>query len=225
MARRPLALSLVAIGLLLPATARAQSAPLLPDVPVAACPAGAASADLTVANAARRTWQLGPFAVTLDGDALTVAADHHGLWSSASDGFVAAGAGDSNIFDGGGGFYRIQSRFTDCWRRQSVTAATLTSRTRLTLRGRLTGSLGGTSAAGPLTYTATLQPAGARRLRLSVRLHGVATANAIMLSSSSVAGESVHGFGAQTRWNLKGHQVAVLTREQGVGRGDPVITQ
>ena len=225
MARHPWPLSLVAIGLLLPAAAKAQSVPPPPDVPVAACPASTAPARLTVAGQARGTWRLGPFADTLDAGALSVEADGHGLWSSASDGFVAAGADDPGILDGGGGFYRIRARFTDCWRQQSVSAAALATRTRLILRGRLSGSRGGTSAAGPLTYTATLQPSGGRRLRLTVRLGGVAAANAIMLSSSSVPGESVHGFGAQTRWNLKGHEVAVLTREQGVGRGDPVITQ
>jgi sulfoquinovosidase len=225
MARHPLLLCLVAIGLLLPGAAKAQSAAPPPDVPVAACPAGTAPARLTVAGRARGTWRLGPFAVTLGAGALSVAADGHSLWSSAGDGFVAAGAGDPGILDGGGGFYRIRARFSDCWRQQSVSAAALATRTRLTLRGRLTGSRGATSAAGLLTYTATLQPAGARRLRLTVRLRGVAAADAIMLSSSSVPGESVHGFGAQTRWNLKGHEVAVLTREQGVGRGDPVITQ
>ena len=34
----------------------------------------------------------------------------------------------------------------------------------------------------------------------------------------------MHGFGLQTRWNLKHRVVPVLTREQGVGRGDPLIT-
>ena len=46
-----------------------------------------------------------------------------------------------------------------------------------------------------------------------------------MLSGASTPDEAVHGFGAQTRWNLKGRMVPVLTREQGVGRGDPLITE
>ena len=149
MARHPLPLSLVAIGLLLPATALAQSAAPPPDVPVAACPAGTAPARLAVAGQARGTWRLGPFAVTLDAGAMSVEAEAgHGLWSSAGDGFVAAGAGDPGILDGGGGFYRIQSRFTDCWRHSRVRRRTRNPHA-VTLRGRLTGSRAGTSA-GPV---------------------------------------------------------------------------
>ena len=223
MARHPLLLFLVAIGLLLPGTAQAQPPPA----------ARRARRRLPGRHGARPPDRRRPGARhvapgLLRRHAGCRRAERRGRrprpWSSASNGFVAAGAGDPGILDGGGGL-PDPARFTDCWRQQSVSAAALATRTRLTLRGRLTGSRGGASAAGPLTDTATLQPAGARRLRLTVRLRGVAAANAIMLSSSSVAGESVHGFGAQTRWNLKGHEVAVLTREQGVGRGDPLITQ
>jgi sulfoquinovosidase len=207
----------VAIALVSPAATQAQSIPP-PDVPVAACPAGAAPAALRVTREAAGRWQLGPFAVRLTAEALRVAADGRTLWSSAHGGFVAAGAGDPGIVDGGGGFYRVRSSFADCWRRQSVTAATRHGRA-LTLRGRLAGG-----RSGSLRYTAMVSPASVRRLRLTVRLRG-AGAGAIVLSGASTARESVHGFGAQTRWNLKGGVVPVLTREQGVGRGDPLITE
>src|SRR5436190_450015 len=79
----------------------------------------------------------------------------------------------------------------------------------LTLRGRLGGGL---------RYSVRLAPASARRLALTVRVSG---GDAVVLSGDSAPGEAVHGFGAQTRWDLKHHTVPVLTREQGVGRGDP----
>src|SRR5215207_37421 len=207
----------IAIVLVSPGAAAAQSTPP-PDVPVAACPAGIAPESLRVRDRATGRWQLGPFAVRLSARGLEVAADGRTLWSSARGGFVAAGAGDPGIVDGGGGFYRVRSSFANCWRRQSVLAATRRGRV-LTLRGRLAGGRGGS-----LGYTATLAPVTARRLGLTVRLRG-AGADAIVLSGASTPGEAVHGFGAQTRWNLKGRMVPVLTREQGVGRGDPLITE
>jgi sulfoquinovosidase len=211
------AAGLIVIVLASPVAAEAQSLPP-PDVPVAACPAGAGPAALRVARGAVGRWRLGPFAVRLTAQGLGVGADGRRLWSSARGGFVAAGAGDPGIVDGGGGFYRVRSSFTRCWRRQSVTAAVRRGRA-LTLRGRLTGARRET-----LGYVATLSPISAHRLGLTVRLRG-AGADAVVLSSASAAGESVHGFGAQTRWDLKGRVVPVLTREQGVGRGDPGITQ
>jgi alpha-glucosidase len=217
MGGRGLAIFGVALALAWPAGAQAQSAPP-PDVPVAACPAGAASPALRVSPGAAASWRLGPFAVRLTASQLSVAADGSTLWSSARGGFVAAGAGDPGIVDGGGGFYRVRSSFTQCWRRQSVTAATYRGGA-LTLRGRLTGAR--RAAVGD---TVRLAPASAQRLRLTVRLSG-AGANALVLSGASTPGESVHGFGLQTRWNLKYREVPVLTREQGVGRGDPLITQ
>jgi alpha-glucosidase len=207
----------ISVGLVVAAAAEARSAPP-PDVPVAACPAGAASAALRVTRDAAGTWRLGSFAAELSGDGLEVAADGRVLWSSARGGFVAAGAGDPGIVDGGGGFYRVRASFAACWRRQSVTSATRDG-SALTIRGRLAGA-----RRASLGYTATLAPVSAHRLALTVRLRG-AGADAIVLSGASEPDEAVHGFGAQTRWNLKGHMVPVLTREQGVGRGDPLITQ
>src|SRR3954470_7121980 len=205
----------VALVAVVPAAAR--SAPP-PDVAVAACPAGAASAALQVRRDAVGTWRMGSFAVRLRADGLRVDADGRTLWSSARGGFVAAGAGDPGIVDGGGGFYRVRASFADCWRRQSVTAATRHG-SELRVRGRLAGA-----RRASLGYTVTLAPVTAHRMGLTVRLRGAGT-DANVLSGASEPDEAVHGFGAQTRWNLKGDVVPVLTREQGVGRGDPLITE
>src|SRR4051794_20666914 len=143
----------VALVAVVPAAAR--SAPP-PDVAVAGCPAGAASAALQVRSDAAGTWRMGPFVVRLSADRLRVDADGRTLWSSARGGFVAAGAGDPGIVDGGGGFYRVRASFSDCWRRQSVLDASRRGRV-LTLRGRLAGGH------GSLAYTIALAPAGAQR--------------------------------------------------------------
>jgi alpha-glucosidase len=206
----------VALALVAPATASAQQ-PSLPDVPVASCPSDEPAVALRVSPAAVGSWLLGPFAARLTADGLRVRADGHDLWSSARGGFVAAGAGDPGILDGGGGFYGVDAGFSECWRRQSVTSAVRRGGA-LVLGGRVTGRR------GSIGYTATLAPASPLRLRLTVRLQGDA-ADAVVLAGASSPGESVHGFGAQTRWNLKGATVPVLSREQGVGRGDPGITE
>src|SRR4051794_25179095 len=109
----------VALVAVVPAAAR--SAPP-PDVAVAGCPAGAASAALQVRSDAAGTWRMGPFVVRLSADRLRVDADGRTLWSSARGGFVAAGAGDPGIVDGGGGFYRVRASVAHCWRPQAVTA-------------------------------------------------------------------------------------------------------
>src|SRR4051812_25771035 len=164
------------------------------DEPVAACPSGAAPAALRVARDPAGTWRLGAFEVRLSAEGLRVAADGRTLWSSARDGFVAAGAGEPGIVDGGGGFYRVRGRLAACWRRQSVTAATRHGST-LSLRGRLSGA-----RRRSLGYTAELEPVTAHRMGLTVRLRG-AGADAIVLSGASTSDEAVHGFGVQTRWN------------------------
>src|SRR4051812_8036537 len=201
----------LALALGSPAAAGAQATPP-PDVPVAACPAGAAPAALRVARGAEGAWMLGAFAVHLSARGLRVSADGHTQWASARGGFVAAGAGTPGIGGGAGGFYTVRASFTRCWRGQTVTSAPRRGRA-LTLRGRLGGAL---------DYSVRLAPASARRLALTVR---VSSGDAVVLSGDSTPGEAVHGFGAQTRWDLKHHVVPVLTREQGVGRGDPLITE
>jgi alpha-glucosidase len=217
MGRRGVGALGLTIALQLPGIASAQSTPL-PDSPVAACPAGAGAAVLRVSARASGAWRLGAFAVRLTSSGLAVTADGRTIWSSARGGFVAAGAGTPGIVGGRGGFYGIRSSFSDCWRRQSVLGASQHGRV-LTLRGRLAGG-----RHGSIGYTAMLAPVTAQRIGLTVRLLGT-SADAIVLSGASTAREEVHGFGAQTRWNLKGRMVPVLTREQGVGRGDPLITE
>src|SRR3954468_11821456 len=137
MGRREAGVLGLTIALSWPGVAIAQSTPL-PDVPVAAWPAGTAAAALRVGAHASGTWRLGPFAVSLTARGVRVAADRRTLWSSARGGFVAAGAGDPGIVGGRGGFYGVRASFSDCWRRQSVLRASRHGRV-MTLRGRLAG--------------------------------------------------------------------------------------
>lgn len=190
----------------------ARTAAVAPERPVAACPPGANT--LSVAPRAVGRYRLGPFAIALGRRGLQLQADGRALWSSPAAGaFVGAGRGTVQ-FTGVAGFFRVNATFTRCWRRQTVRRVQASRRAVA-----ITGTLGG-AARFSLTFTV----ASAQRLAMTV--HVVAPgATAVLLTAGSQRDEAVHGFGAMTRWDLRGGVVPVITREQGVGRGEPVITQ
>jgi sulfoquinovosidase len=182
------------------------------DHPLASCPAGPSS--VRVAAGGRGTYAIGPFAVGLNRVGLSVRADGRVLWASVpAVPFLTAGKGATTFTDGGG-FYRVQASFTRCWRRQTVTRVRA-GRRAVTVSGGL-----GANARWWLRFSV----ASRRRLRMVAHV-SARGATTTILTASSRRDERVHGFGAMTRWNLKGGVVPVLTREQGVGRGEPGVTQ
>ncbi|MGZ6641642.1 MAG: alpha-glucosidase [Solirubrobacteraceae bacterium] len=202
-------------ALLAPAAASAAPAPSF-DKAIAACPAGAAAPRLTVARGAETSHRLGAFAVSLSHGALTVRSGGRVLWQSAPGApFVTAQRGTLQA-TGAGGFLNLTATATACWRAQRVTGARL-SGSRFVVRGSLAGGR------GAVPYAVTLRPASRRRLSIDVRLFGTA-ADAVALTAASSRGEQIHGFGMTSRWNLKGAVLPVITREQGVGRGEQPLT-
>ncbi|MBV9325572.1 MAG: alpha-glucosidase [Chloroflexi bacterium] len=182
------------------------------DRPVAVCPGAAVS--LSLARATLATYRLGPFEIVLSRGGLSVRADDRVLWSSvAGVPFVAAAEGIVQFADGGG-FYRVQAGFSRCWRRQRVLRVEASRRAV-----RLSGSLGRGAR-----FTVTFTVASSERLAMTVHVSAPG-ATTVLLTAESPRGDAVHGFGAMTRWNLKGGVVPVITREQGVGRGEPGVTQ
>jgi sulfoquinovosidase len=182
------------------------------DEPVAACPPG--KAFLKVAPAARGTFTIGRFSVVVDRAGVRVQSGGRVLWSSVSQvPFVGAGKGRVQFSDGGG-FYQVQARFSRCWRRQTIARA-VSSRRALHLSGTL----------GAGAHFAVAFSRGSS-VRLAMTVHVRAPgATTVLLSAASPRRDAVHGFGAMTRWNLKGGIVPILTREQGVGRGEPGVTE
>lgn len=181
------------------------------DRPVAVCP-GAAS--LSVARGTIGAYSLGPFRILVERGLLRVEADGRVLWSSVRGApFVGAGKGGVQFTDGAG-FYFVQAQFSRCWRRQRLTRVQVSQRAV-----SLTGSLGAGAR-----FTLTFTMASSRRLAMTVHV-AAPGATTVLLTAGSPSGEAVHGFGAMTRWNLKGGVVPVITREQGVGRGEPGVTQ
>jgi sulfoquinovosidase len=167
-----------------------------------------------VARATVGAYALGPFRILVERGRLLAEADGRVLWSSVRGvPFVGAGKGAVQFTDGGG-FYRVQARFSRCWRRQTL------ARVRASRRAvRLTGSLGAGAR-----FTLIFTVASSRRLAMTVHV-AAPGATTVLLTAGSPRREAVHGFGAMTRWNLKGGVVPVITREQGVGRGEPGVTQ
>ncbi len=204
-------MAVVAVAVMVSALCAATAAEAA-DQPVAACPAGKVS--LEVARAARGSFALGPFEVVIDAAGLRVESAGRVLWSSVShQPFVGAGQGSTQFTDGGG-FYQVQAGFSHCWRRQTVTHAVV-RRNSL----RVTGTLG-TGARFGIVFDA------ASSVRLAMTVHVSAPgATTVLLTAASPRRDAVHGFGEMTRWNLKGGIVPILTREQGVGRGEPGVTQ
>jgi sulfoquinovosidase len=200
--------SVVASAVAWPAVAHADPQ----DQPVGSC-AGAARS-LSVSRPTVASYPLGPFQIVVDSRRVSVQADGRVLWSSVSGvPFVGAAKGTVQFSDGGG-FYRVQAAFTRCWQRQRLS--------RVQARGRavkLTGSLGGGAR-----FAVSFSEVSGRRLAMTVRVQAPG-ATTVLLTSGSPARETVHGFGAMTRWNLKGGVVPVVTREQGVGRGEPGVTE
>lgn len=201
------------------APALAQAAPNVDRL--GSCPAGPRPA-LSIAAKAARAADLGRFGAQVTAGArggltVTERGGRRVLWSSIPGrAFVAAARGTQD-WQGKSGFLVGTSRLSACWRRQTVSSARVAGG-RLTLAGELRG---GPGAAVP--YRLVLSPASASRLRLRVRLGGDA-ANVATLVAASSPTEAFHGFGAMTRWNLKGALLPVITREQGVGRGAEPLT-
>lgn len=199
------AMTAVATVAVAPAAANAET-------PVAKCPAGPAG--LSVARQALGAHRTGPFTVTVTRRAVKVTAGGRLLWSSVpGSGFVGAAAGTVRA-PGLAGFFTVDAAFTRCWRAQAIRAVTH-SRRAVTL----TGGLGAGAR-----FTVAFAPASAQRLAMTVHV-AAPGATAVLLTTASARREAVHGFGAMTRWNLKGGVIPIITREQGVGRGEPGVTQ
>lgn len=178
------------------------------DEPVAACPPGKVS--LTVARAAQGTFAIGPFSVVVDGAGVRVQSAGRVLWSSVSHiPFVSAGKGTVQFTDGGG-FYQVQAEFSRRWRRQGIVRAVLSRRAL-----RLTGTLGAGAR-----FAVTFSRASSVRLAMTVHVSAPGETT-VLLTAASPRGEAVHGFGAMTRWNLKGGIVPILSRSRESVAGNP----
>ncbi|WP_139283154.1 alpha-glucosidase [Raineyella antarctica] len=134
-------------------------------------------------------------------------------WSST--GVLAAGRGGLDWVDVHGHFSRHR-RLDALWVDVVCRTATLTSPEELLLIGVL-GVRGGEH----LPWRMTLRSAG-DVLDVDVSVPGT---DLVVLRSDLARDEGVHGLGEQfTDFDLRGRQVVLVTREQGVGRGKQPLT-
>jgi alpha-glucosidase len=92
----------------------------------------------------------------------------------------------------------------------------------------LTGPLGGNEAAcAGLSYRARFCQVAPHRLAFDVQVRGAAPA-AVRVRAALEADEGVYGLGEQfprDTLDLRGRVIPVLVREQGIGRGEPAVSQ
>ncbi len=168
---------------------------------------------LRVATDARGEWQIGDFSVLL-GARLRVTHPDAAVpvWESPSrEAFLTAGVGDP-VYDDDHGLLRVSDRLIAAYGDQRVQTATVTSDGELVLRGTLSGD-------DEIGWELRFAQSAEGRLDLTASVDG--DADRLYLASTLAADEAVHGFGAQSSaWDLRGQRIALLPREQGIGRGD-----
>ncbi|MGC5617259.1 alpha-glucosidase [Georgenia sp. Z1491] len=166
------------------------------------------------------TWEVGGFTVVVD-DGLTVthpAADGP-VWSTPAGGaFLTAADGDATYRDDVG-LLRIADEHEATWTEQSLTDATLDGE-ELRLSGRLSGD------EGEIGWELTLAQGAEERLDVDARLVTQGPAPTRLYLTAALADEeSVHGLGAQSgEFDLRGRRVPLISREQGVGRGNQPLS-
>lgn len=204
-------LMLVVVALLVGTAVVAAKLPE-PSTALADAPRGA-----LVVDGAQGEWNIGDFTVRLD-TRLHVA--HPGataeVWESpVGAAFIGAAKGKPNFIDDLG-LLRVHDRLEQTWSEQHIASAHVNAEGSLTLAGTLEGE-------GTLGWEMTMREAAAGRMDVSVSIDSAA--DRLYVSAGLHANEGVHGFGAQSSgWDLRGTHVALIPREQGIGRGEQPLS-
>lgn len=174
--------------------------------------------DLSVKDAGR--WRVGDFRVELQHDAERLVVTHPAasapVWETRpGEAFLTAAVGEASWRDDYG-LLRVADTHAATWHDQRIESVT-----RHGSALRIQGSLTSDAASQDLPWQVTLRAAAPRRLSVDARLDGRTSQppNRLYLAARLGRAESVHGFGAQTGpFNLRGRRIALLPREQGIGR-------
>lgn len=182
----------------------------------------------------RTVWDLGSgFVLTREYDHLAITKDDLSIWSTASDQpFISASGGNDSV-TGSNGAFNITQVDIDTTDGQDITAIQL-----FDWKDSVTGSAARIS--GHLTYNGSLSATYSLSFwvpyNLADRVAFYLDINSSTASTSqplkklyfrfnSRAGEDFYGLGGQASFaSLKNQSIPILSREQGVGRGDEPIT-
>ena len=173
---------------------------------------------LEVADGADGEWQLGSFTVTIDTALRVTHPDAAApVWETPdAAAFVGAGRGAARFTDSLG-LLRVHDRLVESWRDQTIEQAEVDAAGTLVLTGTLAGERTREEEAA-LPWTLRLREGAAGRLDVSASIDP--PANRLYLTAGLERDEGVHGLGAQSAgWDLRGDRIALVPREQGIGRG------
>ena len=178
---------------------------------------------LEVADGADGEWQLGSFTVTIDTALHVTHPDAAAPVWETPDGaaFVGAGRGAARFTDHLG-LLRVHDRLGESWRDQTIDRAEMDAAGSLVLSGTLAGER--TRAEEPaLAWALRLREGAPGRLDVSAIVDP--PADRLYLTAALDPEEGVHGLGAQSAgWDLRGDRVALVPREQGIGRGEQPLS-
>ena len=181
-----------------------------------------------------KQWSLGGgFKLQQASDKLEVLQGASSIWSTvAGKPFISASAGNDSIIESSGAFY-IKDVDIDTCEKQSIDQVK-----QVTWDGSVSGkaaqvtghlrNCGDASTTYTLTFwvPSNLTDRVAWNLDISKSSKAKQPLKKLYFSYASNAEEGFYGLGAQASFgSLKGQNIPIFSREQGVGRGDAVITQ
>lgn len=205
------ALALIAVALLVGTIVVVVQLPA-PSTALADAPRGELFVD-----GAEGQWRVGEFTIELDDELRVTHPDADAaVWETPSgESFLNAARADADFIDDLG-LLRVSDHVAQTWSAQHIESARTASNGSLVF----TGTLG---ADDRLKWEMRMSESAPGLLDVSVAVDPAA--NRLYLSAALETGEGVHGFGAQSSgWDLRGTRVALIPREQGIGRGEQPLS-
>jgi alpha-glucosidase (family GH31 glycosyl hydrolase) len=160
--------------------------------------------------------KLGPWTISASETGLQILHQEKIIFETpANRAYVGAALGQATVVESRGSF-RLTEKETSRCSGQTVSSLSASAQS-VTLKGTLA------CQGNELEWLMSLTPAGEGRLGFSLSVTG--DQNRVFLLAASEPKERIFGFGEQfSHFDMKGLEVPILVREQGIGRGDQPVT-